>query len=104
MSISDAIDTIREKLLAASLWTMILAQIRKQNSLDGALADAILETIDGFLGALDEDAVNSMWEETETGMKSEYGAEEIHPDEVRQDLRMELLDDVTKRPWEEAKR
>ena len=104
MSLTDAIDTIREKLLAAGLWTTILAQIRKQNSLDGALADAIQEVIDGFLEALDQDAMNSIWEETDTGMQSEYGAGEIGPLEIQQDLRMELLDEVTKLAWVEAKK
>jgi hypothetical protein len=53
---------------------------------------------------MDEEAINSLWEETDTGMRSEYRAEELHPDEVRQDLSMELLDEVTRLAWEEAKR
>jgi len=103
MYLTEAIDTIREKLLAAGQWTTILAQIRKQNSLDGTLADAIQGSIDGFLETLDQDTMNSIWEETDTGMQREYGAEEIHPDGVRQDLEMELLDEVTKLAWEEAR-
>jgi hypothetical protein len=104
MSLTDAIDTIREKLLAAGLWTTILVQIRKQNSLDGTLADAILEVTDCFLEALDEDAAKSIWEETDTGMQSEYPAEELGPFEVQQDLRMELLDELIGLAWEEARR
>lgn len=94
----------REKLLAMDLWTTILGQIRKQNSIDGALADAVQEVIEAFLKALDEDAMNSMWEETETGMQSEYRAEETGPLEIQEDLRMELLDEVTGLAWMEAKK
>ena len=104
MSLTDAIDTIREKLLTTGLWTTILAQIRKRNSLDGTLADAIQESIDGFLEALDEQAMNSIWEETDTGMQNDYRAEETGPLEIQEDLRMELLDEVTGLAWEEAKR
>ena len=103
MYLTDAIDTIREKLLAAGQWTTILAQIRKQNSLDGAQADAIQESIDSFLEGLNQEAMNLIWEETDTGMQCEYGAAECHPAEVRQDLRMELLDEITKLAWEEAR-
>ena len=103
MYLTDTIDTIREKLLAAGLWTTILEQIRKQKSLDGTLSDAIQEVIDSFLEALNQDSMNSIWEETDTGMQREYGAEEIGPDEAEQDLRMELLDEVTKLAWEEAR-
>ena len=45
-----------------------------------------------------------MWTETETGMQSKYGVEEIAPFEIQQDLRMELLDEITKLASEEAKK
>jgi len=48
--------------------------------------------------------MNSIWEETDTGMQSAYGASEVHPDGVRQDLQMELLDEVTKLAWVEVKK
>lgn len=86
------------------MWTTILGQIGKQDAFDGKLADTILEIIRDFLEGLDGETINSLWEETDMGMQSECEAEELHPDEVRQDLSMELLDEVTRLAWEKAKR
>jgi len=104
LSLNEAIDAIRGQLIAADCWSTMLVQIAKQDALEGAMSDIILDVIERFLNGLYEEALKAMWEETDMGMQSAYRAEEIPLDEARQDLSMELLDEVTGLAWEEGKR
>ena len=79
-----------------------MKQTAKDGGFDGHLVDPILEMIDALLAELTEEAIKSMWEETETGMGSAYKAAELFVEELRQDLQMEILDQVTKLAWQEA--
>jgi hypothetical protein len=109
MHLSEAVDEIREKLVQHRLaprrflWATILKQIAKQDSFDGAYADTILEMIRSLLRPLDDATIISLWRETEAGMCDETGADRFFPDDLRMDVEMELLQQVTDSAWEEAK-
>lgn len=109
MYLTEAVDEIREKLVQHRLaprkflWATIIKQIAKQDALDGAYADTILEVIRSFLRPLDDATIISLWRETETGMSNETGADRFVPNDLRMDVEMELLQQITDWAWEEAR-
>jgi hypothetical protein len=110
MDLTDAADTIREKLIesrisrTANLWSTILKQIGKQDSFDGHYADTILEIIRSFLSRLDDQTAIGLWRTTEAGFADETEDDYLFPDCIRIDLEMELLKAVTDLAWNEAKK
>jgi hypothetical protein len=108
--LGEAVEDIRELALkhrlpgsgTAFLWATILAQFAESNSCDGTLANTLEEIIRAYLKEVDDNAIISMWLETETGFGDD--SEELIADWVRIDLEMELLDEVTKLAFEEAKK
>src|ERR1700758_4888433 len=97
LSFSTAVDDIRETAteyrLPGSkkkyLWSTILAQVDKQDTCEGSLADFLLEIIRDYLKKPSDEHIVSMWLETETGGGD--APEELLADSVRIDLEMELL-------------
>jgi hypothetical protein len=110
MYVVEAVDVIREKLVLCrlpgrkTLWSTILKQIAKQNSIDGHYADTILVAICAFLKPLEDSTIISLWRETETGMSDDTEDECLYHDSCRMDLEMELLQQITELAWEEAKK
>lgn len=108
MYLSEAVDEIREKLVKHRLaprkflWQTILRQIAKQDSFDGAYADTILEMIRVLLRPLDDATIISLWRETEVGMGDETKDACLFPDDLRMDVEMELLQQITDMAWYEA--
>ena len=108
MYLSEAVDAIREKLVQhrlpgrKTLWATILKQIAKQDAFDGAYADTVLEVIRSFLRPLGAPTIISLWRETEVGMCVETLDDRLFPDDLRMDVEMELLQQVTDLAWEEA--
>ena len=108
MYLSEAVDAIREKLVQhrlpgrKTLWATILKQIAKQDAFDGAYADTVLEVIRSFLRPLGAPTIISLWRETEVGMCDETLDDRLFPDDLRMDVEMELLQQVTDLAWEEA--
>jgi hypothetical protein len=109
MYLTEALVEIREKLVQhrlsgrKTLWATILKQIAKQDAFDGAYADTILEVIRVFLKPFDGKTIISLWRETEVGMCDETPVELLFPDDLRMDVEMELLQQVTDLAWDEAK-
>jgi hypothetical protein len=109
MHLPEAVDVIREKLVQhrlsgrTTLWPTILKQIAKRDSFDGHFADTILETIRSCLEPLDDRTILSLWRQTETGMGEDTEDACVFPDSARMDLEMELLQEITRLAWEEAK-
>ena len=109
LSFYTAVDDIRqaatEYRLPGSrkklLWATILAQVAKSDMCDGSLADLLLDIIRDYLKRPSDEEIISMWLETETG--SGDNPEELLADCVRIDLEMELLAEVTRVAWEEAR-
>ena len=108
MHLTEAVDTVREKLFRhrlpgrTTLWSTILKQIAKQDCFDGQYADTILEVIRAFLKPLDDKTIISLWRETETGMCDDTEDECLFPDCCRMDLEMEILHQTTELAWWEA--
>jgi hypothetical protein len=109
MHLTEAVDTVREKLVRhrlpgrTTLWSTILKQIAKQDAFEGHYADTILEIIRSFLSQMDDGTLISLWRQTEAGMGDETEDECLFPDPVRMDLEMELLQEITDLAWTEAK-
>jgi hypothetical protein len=87
----------RKKLL----WATILAQVAKSDMCDGALADLLLDIIRGYLKKAADDDICSMWMQTESGGGDDPA--EVVADWVRYALEMELLAEVTRIAWDEAR-
>jgi hypothetical protein len=85
----------------AFLWATILAQVAKQDACAGSLADLLLDMIRDYLKRPSDEEIISMWLETETGGGDD--PEELLADSVRIDLEMELLAEVTRVAWDEAR-
>ena len=85
----------------AFLWATILAQVAKSDMCDGSLADLFLDIIRDYLKRPSDEEIISMWLETETGGGDD--PEELLADSVRIDLEMELLAEVTRVAWDEAR-
>jgi hypothetical protein len=109
MYIPEAVDVIREKLVQhrlsgrKMLWSTILKQIRKQDAFDGAYVDTILGIIRAFLKELDDKTAISLWRNTESGWADDTEDDHLFPFQVRMDLEMELLQEITSLAWDEAK-
>jgi hypothetical protein len=109
MDLTEAADAIREKLIkhrisrTAKLWSIILKQIRKQDSFDGHYADKILEIIQSFLSRLDDQTAIGLWRTTEAGFADDTEDDCLFADCIHIDLEMELLKAVTDLAWTEAK-
>ena len=109
LSFSTALDDIRELAIQhrlpgsqkQSLWSTILAQVAKSDACDGSLADLLLEIIRAYLKTPTDEEIISMWLDTETGCGDD--PEELLADCVRIDLEMELLAEVTRVAWDEAR-
>ena len=104
-----AVDDIREAAtehrLPASkrkfLWSTILAQVASSDICDGSLADLLLDIIRDHLKRPSDEEIISMWLETETGGGDD--PEELLADCVPIDLETELLAEVTRVAWQEAR-
>jgi hypothetical protein len=109
MSFYTAVEDIREvateyRLPGSKtkfLWATILAQVAKQDACDGSLADLLLNLIRAYLKKPTDQEIVSMWLETETGGGDD--PEELLADCVRIELEMELLAEVTRVAWDEAR-
>ena len=109
MSFFTAVDDIREMAteyrLPASrkklLWATILAQVAKCDMCDGSLAELLLDIIRDYLKRPTDEEIISMWLETETSGGDD--PDELLADCVRIELEMELLAEVTRMAWDEAK-
>ena len=109
LSFYTAVDDIRatatEHRLPGSkrkfLWATILAQVAKSDMCDGSLADLLLDIIRDYLKRPSDEEIISMWLETETGSGDD--PEALLADCVRIDLEMELLAEVTRVAWDEAR-
>lgn len=97
MSLDEAVDTIREQLLArkaseqGDVWSVILQQTAKHNGIDGTCDDAITEAIRTLLKQLPDQAIISMWRQTEVGMTDHSEDDCLFPDCLHMDLEIELL-------------
>lgn len=109
MYIPEAVDVIREKLVQhrlsgrKTLWSTILKQMAKKDSFEGQYADTILEVIRSFLKELDDKTAISLWRNTESGWADDTEDDHLFPFQVRMDLEMELLQEITRLAWDEAK-
>lgn len=83
------------------LWATILAQVAKRDACDGALADLLLDIIRDYLKKADDEDITAMWLQTESGGGD--APEEVVADWVRPSLEMELLAEVTRVAWDEAR-
>lgn len=111
MVLDEAIDSIRSaaqrhavpraKGRKRNLWDTVLAQIAERDSFEGEFADTFLELIREFLAGLSDEAVIDLWCQTETGMGDD--PEEQIAECVRIELEEELLHEVTKVAWDEAR-
>lgn len=109
MSFFAAVDDIREAAIdhrlpgprKKLLWATILSQVAKSDTCDGSLAELLLELIRDYLKKPDDEDIIAMWLETETGGGD--NPEELLPDGVRIELEMELLAEVTRIAWDEAR-
>ena len=105
LSFYTAVDDIRatatEYRLPGSkrklLWATILAQVASSDMCDGSFTDLLLD----YLKRPSDEEIISMWLETETGGGDD--PEELLADCVRIDLEMELLAEVTRVAWDEAR-
>lgn len=109
LSLYAAVDDIREAATKYRLqgpkkkylWATILSQVAKRDTCDGTLADTLLEIIRDYLKKPSDQDIISMWLDTETGGGDD--PKRLLVDCVRIDLEMELLAEVTREAWEEAK-
>jgi hypothetical protein len=109
LSFYTAVDDIRatatEYRLPGSkrrfLWATIMAQVASSDMCDGSLADLLLDIIRDYLKRPSDVEIISMWLQTETGGGDD--PEELLADSVRIDLEMELLAEVTRLAWDEAR-
>lgn len=83
------------------LWATILSQVAKSDTCDGSLADLLLDIIHDYLKKQADQDIISMWLETESGGGDD--PEEVVADWVRPFLEMELLAEVTRVTWDEAR-
>ena len=83
------------------LWATILSQVAKRDTCDGNLADLLLEIIREYVKELSDEAIISMWLQTETGCGDNPGDE--LPESIRPALEMEFLAEVTRTAWAEAR-
>jgi hypothetical protein len=101
MYLSEAVDEIQGKLVRHRLaprkflWPTILKQIAKRDCFDGVYADTILEYIRSLLRPLDDATIISLWRETEVGMGDETEDDHLFPFDLRMDVEMELLQQLT---------
>ena len=101
MYLIEAVDAIREKLVKHRLaprkflWRTILKQIARHGCFDGAFADTIQEMIRVLLRPLDDAMIISLWRETEVGMCNENEADRYFIDDLRYDVEMEILQQIT---------
>ena len=108
MYLTETVDEIREKLVQQRvaprrfLWPTILKQVAKQNCFDGAYADTIQEMIQALLRPLDDATIISLWRETEVGMGNESDADRWFTDDLRYDVEMEIVQQITDLAWYEA--
>ena len=79
----------------------MLRQLGERDSFEGEFADTFLDLIRKFLAGLSDEAVIDLWCQTETGMGDD--PEEQVAEFVRFELEEELLDEVTKVAWDEAR-
>ena len=87
----------KRKVLRAT----ILAQVASSDMCDGSLADLLLNIIRDYLKRPSDEEIISMWLETEA--RSGDDPKELLADCVRIDLEMQLLAEVTRVAWEEAR-
>ena len=83
------------------MWSTILVQVGKSDTCDGSLAEVLLEIIRDYLKTPTDQEIISMWLDTETGGGDD--PDELLADGVRIDLEMELLAEVTRMAWQEAR-
>jgi hypothetical protein len=108
MYLSEAVDEIREKLVKHRLaprkflWRAILKQIAKQDCFDGVYIDTIQEMIRALLRTLDDATIVSLWRETEVGVSNDNEADRYFTDDLRSDVEMEILQQITDVAWYEA--
>jgi hypothetical protein len=104
-AVDDIRETATEYRLPGSnkkfLWATILAQVAKSDMCDDLLSDLPLDIIRDYLKRPTAQEIISMWLETETGGGAD--PEELLADCARLDLEMELLAEVTRAAWEEAR-
>ena len=84
------------------MWRTILKQIAKQDCFDGAYADTMQKIIQVLLRPLDDATIISLWRETEVGMCNENEADRYFTDDLRYDVEMEILQQITDMAWYEA--
>lgn len=109
ISFYAAIEEIREAAMEYRLpgpgkkllWATILSQVAKSDCCDGSLANLLLDIIREYLKKPTEQELIAMWLQTENGGGDD--PETLFVDSVRIDLEMELLDEVTKVAWDEAR-
>lgn len=109
LSFFTAVEEIREAAMKHRLpgprkkflWATIMAQVAKTDTCDGSLADLLLEIIRAYLKKPADPDIISMWLQTASGGGDE--PDELLPDCVRIDLEMELLAEVTRVAWDEAR-
>ena len=110
LSFFAAVDDIREAAINHQLpgpgkkkllWATILSQVAKRDTCDGVLADLLLEIIRDYLKKPSEEDIISMWLQTESGGGDD--PETLFVDGTRNFLEMELLAEVTRLAWDEAK-
>jgi hypothetical protein len=109
LSFFAAVEEIREAAMEYRLpgprkqllWATILSQVAKTATCDGSLADLLLEIIRAYVKKPDDKDIMAMWLETESGGGDD--PEELFADCVRIDLEMELLAEVTRIAWDEAR-
>jgi hypothetical protein len=109
LSFFAAVDDIRDAAIEHRLpgprkkllWATILAQVAKRDACDGSLANLLLGIIRDYLKKPTDEDIISMWLQTESGGGDD--PEELLPECVRIDLEMELLAEVTRVAWDEAR-
>ena len=84
------------------VWTAMTLQISSRDSCDWTYVSIIMELINKHLKELKGKTIRSLWKETETGIKHQLDDEGFSVDSLRIDLKMELLELITKRAWEDA--
>ena len=109
LSFFTAVDDIREMAVQYRLpgtkkrflWATILAQVAKRDACDGSLAELLLDIIREYVKKASDQDIVSMWLQTESGGGDD--PEEVVADWVRAALEMELLAEVTREAWAEAR-
>ena len=110
MSFFAAVDDIRQAATEHQLpgpgkkkflWTTILSQVAKRDACDGSLADLLLDIIREYVKKASDQDIISMWLQAESGGGDDPA--EVVADWVRAALEMELLAEVTREAWAEAR-